>query len=132
VDSLAPPPASLADLEPDLDYADWRNVLMNFISSTDPTYFSWPEPADAHRIAVLRGSVLSTLAVGETVRGLARAVLADALHAAGTAGLEEWAEKFADEFVDEVIGPEVARGYEVPLRSVAAWVIGRSLADMPN
>lgn len=119
---------SLADLEPDLDYADWRNVLLNLTSNTDATYFSWPEPLDAHRVSVLRGSVLSTLAVGESVHGLARAVLTDALHAAGTVGLEAWAEKLADDFADEVIGSQVAMGCEVPLRRVAAWVIGRSLA----
>ena len=124
----AAPPLSLADLEPDLDYADWRNEVFNLTSSPDPTYFSCPDRDGTPRLAVLRGTVLSTLTDGSTEHAVARAMLADALHAAGTIDLQEWADKLADDFVDDVIGPDSATGFEIRLRTVAAWVLGRSLA----
>jgi len=119
---------SMADLGPDLDYADWRSEVLNLTTGSDPTYFGWPQTHGLQRLAVLRGGVLSPLAESDTIHEVGRAMLADALHAAGTVDLEDWAEKLADEFVDEVIGPEGHTGFEIRMRTVAAWVLGRSLA----
>lgn len=117
---------SLADLAPDMDYADWRTEVLNLTSRGEATYFGWRRGDGARRAAVLRRSVLSPLP-GADDHGLARAVLTDAL--GGGNDLEEWAASLAEDFLAEVIRALPEEGFELPIREVAAWVVRRSLAE---
>jgi hypothetical protein len=121
---------SLADLAPDMSYVDWRDEVFNLTSGAESTYFGWRRDDGARRAAVLRRSVLSPLPdADDGGRGLARAVLMDALGASGTGDLRAWALGLADDFHDEVISPLPDEGFELPIHEVAAWVLRRSLSD---
>jgi hypothetical protein len=119
--------SSLADLARDLDYADWRDEILNLASTTEPLYLSWWQPDGTRRLAVLRGACFSAVPTEGSDHGLARAMLADAL---GTTQKDasDWAERWADDFVHEVLKPRLAVTFELPVRDVAAWVLRRSLS----
>jgi hypothetical protein len=121
---------SLADLAPGLGQADWRNEVMNLTSTPGTTYFGWRRPDGARRVAVLRSSVLSPLSGGDdTDDAVARAVLADALGASALGDLQECDVRLTEDFRQEVIGLLPAEEFELPIRTVAAWVVGRSLSE---
>jgi len=122
---------SLADVAPDMAYADWREEVLNLTSSTETTYFGWRREDGLRRAAVLRHAVLSPLLVADgTDRELARAVLLDAVGAAGDPELEMWADKLTDEFLVDVIAPLPTDHFELPIHEVAAWVVCRSLPSL--
>jgi hypothetical protein len=122
-------PASLADLAPDMPYADWREEVFNLTSSTGSTYFGWRGSDGLRRAAVLRRSVLSPLSgAGDGALGLARAVLSDALGGAVVGELQDWALSLADDFLREVITSLPDEEFELPIHEVAAWVLRRSLS----
>jgi hypothetical protein len=126
---------SLADLAPEMTYADWRDEVLNLTSGVESTYFGWLRSDGVRRAAVLRGSVLSPLPdADDCAQGLARAVLMDALGATDTeaGGLREWAVSLADDFLHEVIRALPEDGFELPIHEVAAWVVRRSLSDDPT
>lgn len=52
---------SLADLAPDLGYADWRDEVLNMAGSAGRTYFGWTDGDGRRCAAVLRGTVMSPL-----------------------------------------------------------------------
>lgn len=52
---------SLADLAPDLGYADWRDEILNMTATAGRTYFGWADGDGRPRAAVLRGTVMSPL-----------------------------------------------------------------------
>lgn len=123
--------ASLADMAPDLGYADWRDEVLSLTSGIEPTYFGWRGPDGVHRLAVLRRAVLSPLtgADGGALR-LARSVLADAMGASGAAGADDlaaWVDGLAAGFAADVLGHLPGESFELPLRDVAAWVVRRGL-----
>jgi hypothetical protein len=119
---------SLADVAPDMAYADWREEVLNLTSSAETTYFGWRRHDGVRRAAVLRHAVLSPLLVGDgTDRELARAVLFDAVGAGGDPELEVWADKLTDEFLVDVVSPLATDHFELPIHEVAAWVVGHSL-----
>jgi len=119
--------ASLADLGRDLDYADWRDEVLNLASTPEPRYLSWWQPDGTRRLAVLRGACFSSVPAEESDRGLARAMLADAF-GAGQPEKGDWADRWADDFVGEVLKSRLAVTFELPVRDVAAWVLRRSLS----
>ena len=122
---------SLADVAPNLSYTDWRDEVMSLTSSTETTYFGWRRDDGLRRVAVLRQAVLSPLAIADgSDRDVARAVLFDAVGAAGDPELEIWAEKLTDEFLADVIGPLPTDHFELPIHDVAAWVVCRSLPSL--
>jgi hypothetical protein len=122
--------ASLADLAPGMAYADWREEVFSLTSSAESTYFGWRRDDGARRAAVLRRSVLSPLpGADDGARGLARAVLADALGGAGSGELQLWAESLADDFLKDVIESLPEEEFELPIHEVAAWIVRRSLAE---
>jgi hypothetical protein len=119
--------APLADLEPELDYADWRNDILNLTSPGDGTYFGWVNQAGAARVGLLRGSVLSplpgaadaTLAWGRTdapAEALASALISDAL---GGAVVDEG---LVAVFVKEVVGGLAEAGFELPAATIRRWL----------
>lgn len=119
---------ALADLAPDLPFTDWRDEVFNLTSGGGTTYFGWRRPDGVERAAVLRGSVLSPLLDGDDGdHSLARAVLADALGASVLDDLRESDASLVDDFLYEVIQPLPAEGFEMPIHTVAAWVVRRSL-----
>jgi hypothetical protein len=121
---------SLADLAPEMAYADWRDEVLNLTSGVESTYFAWRRSDGVRRAAVLRRSVLSPLPdADDGAHRLARAVLMDALGATGPGELQEWAVSLADEFLDDVLRALPEDGFELPLHEVAAWVVRRSLSD---
>jgi hypothetical protein len=122
---------SLADFAPGLSFTDWRNEVFNLTSGGGTTYFGWRRPDGVERAAVLRRSVLSPLLDGEDGdHGLARAVLADALGASALDDLQESDTSLVDDFLYEMIQPLPAEGFEMPMHSVAAWVVRRSLSSL--
>lgn len=122
---------SLADVAPDLAYTDWRDEVLSLTSSTETTYFGWQRDDGLRRAAVLRHAVLSPLTtVDGSNREVARAVLFDAVGAAGDPELEIWAEKLTDEFLADVIAPLPNNHFELPIHEVAAWVVCRSLPSL--
>jgi hypothetical protein len=52
---------TLADISPDLGYADWRDEVLTMAGSTGRTYFGWADGDGRPRAAVLRGTVMSPL-----------------------------------------------------------------------
>jgi hypothetical protein len=52
---------SLADLAPDLGYADWRDEILNMTGTAGRTYFGWRDGDGRQCAAVLRGTVMSPL-----------------------------------------------------------------------
>lgn len=87
---------SLADLDPDLSYADWRNEVLSLAGATERNYFGWVGDDGRPRVAVLSGAVVSPLRVAGRDAGsvshlewgpspsahlLARALLGDTLGA---------------------------------------------------
>jgi hypothetical protein len=120
---------SLAEFAPGLPFTDWRNEVFNLTSGAGTTYFGWRRPDGAGRAAVLRRSVLSPLPDGDAGdHGLARAVLADALGASAFGDLQESDTSLVDDFLYEMIQPLPAEGFEMPIHTVAAWVVRRSLS----
>ena len=123
--------ASLADLAPNLPFTDWRNEVFNLTSGAGTTYFGWRRPDGTGRAAVLRRSVLSPLADGDAGdHGLARAVLADALGISALHDLQESDTSLVDDFLCEMIQPLPAEGFEMPIHTVAVWVVRRSLSSL--
>jgi hypothetical protein len=121
---------SLADLAPGLGHADWRNEVMNLTSTPGTTYFGWRRLDGARRVAVLRCSVLSPLSGGDdTDDAIARAVLADALGASALGDLQESDVRLTEDFREEVIRLLPADEFQLPIRTVAAWVVSRSLSE---
>jgi hypothetical protein len=119
----------MADLAPDLSFTDWREEVFNLTSGGGTTYFGWRRPDGVERAAVLRGPVLSPLldrSNGD--HNLARAVLADAIGAAALGDLQESDTTLVDDFLYEVIQPLPAEGFEMPIHTVAAWLVRRSLS----
>jgi hypothetical protein len=122
---------SLADLALDLGFADWRNEVMNITSTAQTTYFGWQRPDGARRMAVLRRSVLSPLPVdgdGDGDHILARAVLTDALGPSAPGDLQLWDDRLTEDFQREVIRLLPNDAFELPMHTVAAWVVRRSLS----
>jgi hypothetical protein len=88
---------SLADLSPDLGYADWRDEVLTMAGTAGRTYFGWTDWDGRPCAAVLRGTVMSPLRPARSAAGplpvfswgssdpgahlLARALIADALGA---------------------------------------------------
>src|SRR5205807_2792300 len=58
--SLAPAP-SLADLAPELGYAEWRDEVMSLSSITGASYHGSIDTAGGPTVVVLRGAVVSPL-----------------------------------------------------------------------
>jgi hypothetical protein len=120
---------SLADLAPDMAYTDWRDEVFNLTSGAESTYFGWRRGDGAQRAAVLRRSVLSPLpGANDDAHGVARAVLTDALGAAG-GDLQQWARSLAADFHDEIIASLQQEEFELPMHQVAAWVLRRTLSE---
>jgi len=117
----------LADLAADRPYADWRTDILNLTSSTDVTYFGWVNQDGGAKVGLLRGSVLSPLAVpaetpvawGSTEPG-ARA-LGSALIAA-TLGAHAADDGLVDLFVKDVIGSLPVAGFELSAAEVERWL----------
>lgn len=123
---------SFADLEPAMAYADWRDLVLNLTSGNKITYLGWRRDDGVRRVAVLRRAVLSPLpGAGDGSRGLARAVLTDALGASVLNDLERSDRRLLDDFHAEVIGFLPPEEFELPIHEVAAWVVRRSLSDEP-
>ncbi|MGH8990030.1 MAG: hypothetical protein ACRDYV_02960 [Acidimicrobiia bacterium] len=96
----------LADLGPNLDYADWRTEVFTVTATAGRTYFGWTDGDGRRRVAVLRGAVMSPLrppghdglvppdfswgCVDGSAHLLARALVADAVgttsHCTGCSG----------------------------------------------
>jgi hypothetical protein len=122
---------SLADLAPDLGYADWRDEVLNMTGTAGRTYFGWRDGDGRSCTAVLRGTVMSPLrpaaseadispvfAWGSSDPGahlLARALMADAVGA-------EWADELAGAFAAEVVADFPPEGFELRVAEVAAWL----------
>jgi uncharacterized protein DUF6166 len=126
---------SLADLGPDLGYADWRSEVLNVTGTAGRTYFGWMDRDGRRRAAVLRGTVMSPLrpvasdadpspvfSWGSSNHGahlLARALMADAVGA-------DWADELAGAFADEVVAEFPLEGFELRVADVAAWLNRRA------
>jgi hypothetical protein len=125
---------SLADLGSDLAHVDWRNEIMNLTSAPATTYFGWRRPDGGRRAAVLRRSVLSPLLGGsdDGDHALARAVLTDALGPAAVGDLQQWDSGLTEDFLQEVISLLPTEEFELPMHTVAAWVVRRSLSEAPS
>ena len=54
-------PVALADLAPDLGYADWRDEVLNMAGAAGRTYFGWTDGGGRRCAAVLRGTVMTPL-----------------------------------------------------------------------
>lgn len=117
----------LADLGADLDYADWRTDILNLTSTIEGTYFGWVNGTGAPRVGLLRGSVLSPLAVppdgpvgwGHTepaAEALAGALIADAL---GGAPVDD---DVIAVFVKDVVGSLPETGFELPAAEIRRWL----------
>lgn len=122
---------SLADLAPDLGFADWRNEVLTMTGTAGRTYFGWRDADGRLCAAVLRGTVMSPLrpaahddngsssfSWGDRDAGarvLAHAVMADAVGA-------EWADELAGAFADEVVAGLPAAGFELRVSDLAAWL----------
>ena len=117
----------LADLEPELDYADWRNDILNLTSAGDGTYFGWVNQSGAPRVGLLRGSVLSPLrevgdaavAWGRTdapAEALAAALIRDAL---GGTPVDDG---LVTVFVKEILGGLPESGFELPSAEIHRWL----------
>lgn len=120
---------SLADLAPDMEYADWRNEVISLTSSAGTTYFGWRRRDGSRRVAVLRRSVLSPLPGGEDGgQGLAWAILNDALGPSVAGELHQWDGSLAEDFLDDVVASLPDAGFELPMHDVAAWVVRKSLS----
>jgi hypothetical protein len=117
----------LADLGADLDYADWRTDILNLTSTIEGTYFGWVNGTGAPRVGLLRGSVLSPLAVpldgavgwGHTepaAEALAGALIADTL--GGTPVDDD----VIAGFVKDVVGSLPESGFELPAAEIRRWL----------
>ncbi|MCA1846635.1 MAG: hypothetical protein LC792_26260, partial [Actinobacteria bacterium] len=117
----------LADFGADRPYADWRTDILSLTSSSDVTYFGWVNQEGTAKVGLLRGSVLSPLAVapespvswGTTEPG-AR-TLGSALLAA-TLGTPPADDGLVDLFVKDVIGSLPAAGFELTAGEVERWL----------
>jgi hypothetical protein len=120
----------LADLEPDLDYADWRTDILNLTSTADGTYFGWVNQAGAPKVGLLRGSVLSPLAAtAEAAIGwgttdpradrLATALIRDAL------GGRPVDDELVAAFVKDVVCSLSETGFELPAAEIRRWLAVR-------
>jgi hypothetical protein len=119
--------APLAEIGADRDYADWRSDIYNLTSTSNVTYFGWLNAEDEPRVGLLRGSVVSPLAVppdwsmswgddNPGARVLGTALLAQAAGGrAVDAGLVEL-------FVKDVIAPLPATAFELSASEVEAWL----------
>jgi len=122
---------SLADLASGLAHVDWRNEIMNLTSAPTTTYFGWRRPDGARRAAVLRRSVLSPLLGGDDGdHALARAVLTDALGPSALGDLQQWDGGLTEDFLQEVIRLLPTEEFELPMHTVATWVVRRSLSEL--
>jgi len=119
--------APLADLEPDLDYADWRTDIFNLTSTVDGTYFGWVNQAGTPKVGLLRGSVLSPLAVapdagigwGRTdlpAEALAAALIGDAL------GGRPIDDDLVTVFAKDVVGALPETGFELSAAEIRRWL----------
>ncbi len=122
---------SLADLAPDLGYADWRNEVLTMTGTAGRTYFGWKDGDGRPCAAVLRGTVMSPLRAGASAPDgsrtfswgssdtgahlLARAVMADAVGV-------EWADELAGAFTHDVVANLPQDGFELRMADVAAWL----------
>jgi hypothetical protein len=119
--------APLADLGADRPYADWRTDILSLTSSSDVTYFGWVNQDGCAKVGLLRGSVLSPLAVppespvawGSTEPG-ARA-LGSALIAT-TLGGQTVDDGLVELFVKDVIGSLPGGGFELSASEVERWL----------
>jgi hypothetical protein len=117
----------LADFGADRPYADWRTDILSLTSSSDVTYFGWVNQDGSAKVGLLRGSVLSPLALapetpvswGTTEPG-ARA-LGGALLAA-TLGTPPTDDGLVDLFVKDVVGSLPAAGFELTAAEVERWL----------
>jgi hypothetical protein len=118
-------PAPFADYGSSLGYADWRNDVLSLTSVGNATYFGWVNRDGSLRVGILRGSVVSPLAMppgrdvswgdcGPGAYALARALLAEVLEA--DAG------DLVELFVKEVIDSLPAEGFDLPAAAVERWV----------
>jgi hypothetical protein len=145
---LSSPMTSVADLAADRSYTGWRDEILSLTATSDVTYFGWKGPDGDQRVAVLRGTVLSPLAVpsgaslawgksGSAARQLARTLLAETLGPGArcsacddqsdcptceTSGLNDWARALADVLADDVVRHLPAAGFELPASDVKAWI----------
>lgn len=149
---------SLADITPDLAYADWRDEILSLTDEPEGTYLGWLGRDGRPRVGVLRGATLSPLhpagptsdltaswaASDENARVLARALVADALGALvrcpacreGRAcpdcdgrGLNETGRQLADALAEDVVVRLPAAGFEVPAGQIEAWLRQRVAAS---
>ena len=127
--SSAPPGglSPLAELEPELDYADWRNDILNLTSTGEGTYFGWVNQAGAPRVGLLRGSVLSPLGgVGEAAVGWGRAdppaeALAAALIGDAIGGVPV-DDGIVAAFAKEIVAGLAETGFELPAAEIHRWL----------
>jgi hypothetical protein len=119
--------APLADFGADRPYADWRTDILSLTSSSEVTYFGWVNRDGSAKVGLLRGSVLSPLALaGEspvswgTTESGAR-TLGSALLAA-TLGTPPADDGLVDLFVKDVIGSLPAAGFELTAAEVERWL----------
>lgn len=122
---------SLADLDPGLGFAEWRDEVLTMTGTPGRTYFGWRDVDGRPCAAVLRGTVMSPLRAGASgpdgsrqlswgtddtgAHLLARAVMADAVGA-------EYADDLAGPFTHEVVANLPAEGFELRAADVAAWL----------
>jgi|SRR5581483_5109971 len=117
----------LAELEPELDYADWRNDILNLTSTLEGTYFGWINQAGDPRVGLLRGSVLSplpgvadaTVGWGRTdapAEALAAALISDAL---GGTAIDDG---IVTVFVKEVVAGLTEPGFELSAAEIHRWL----------
>ncbi len=117
----------LADLAADRPYADWRTDILSLTSSTEVTYFGWVNQDGSAKVGLLRGSVLSPLAVttdppvswGTTepgARSLGRALIAAAL------GARPVDDGLVELFVKDVIASLPPAGFELSASEVERWL----------
>jgi hypothetical protein len=143
---------SLAEIEPDLGYADWRREVLALTSVNNATYLGWVSRDGRRRVAVLRGSVLSPLGEGRQTplswgradagsQALAQAVVIDVLGDTASceacpgdnicpvcagSGLRGWAIEVAAAFAAEVVAHLPAEAFELSAATVAVWLRRRA------
>ena len=120
-------PTALAGYEPGAHFADWRNDVLSLTSTLGSTYIGWVNNEGEPQVGVVRGSVLSPLAIppdagvswancGPGAHALAQALIADAI---GTQLAIE--EDFVERFVKEVIDPLPRQGFELSGDQLRIW-----------
>ena len=138
----------LADVAPELGYADWRDEVMSATCSPR-SYLGWTTADGRQRAVVLSGAVLSplpgpaagapALAWGEPGPGvvaLAETILADALRMPDPsrpgATPPELAAELSEAFAKEILMHLPRDGFELSATEVAGWARRHLLGDGPQ